>query len=69
MALKKEVVIHAKGKGENSSNRSGVWRKTPRLVVQLFGWFLVLEESKFEDNSGNSGDQMKVPSVFAWTAK
>ena len=56
-----EVGIHAKGAGENSSNGSGVWRKTPRLVVRSFGWFLVLEESKIEGNGGGSGDQMKVP--------
>ena len=68
-ALMREVGIHAEGKGENSSSGSGVWRKTPRLVVRSFGWFLVLEESKIYRNGGDSGDQMKVPRVFAWTAK
>ena len=64
-ALMKEVVIHAKGDGENLSSRSGVLRKTPRLVVRSFGWFLVLEESKFDGRGVDSGDQMKVPSVVA----
>ena len=31
-----EVGIHANGKGENSSNKSGVWRKTLRLFLRLF---------------------------------
>jgi len=62
-AFMQEVGIHAKGKGENSSSGSGVWRKTPRLVVRSFGWFLVLEESKNDGHGGDFGDQMKVPSV------
>ena len=49
-----KVGIHAEGEGENLSSGSGVWRKTPRLVVRLFGWFLVLEESKIDGNGGNS---------------
>jgi hypothetical protein len=27
--------IHAEGEVENPSNSSGVWRKTPRLVVRV----------------------------------
>jgi hypothetical protein len=69
LGLISKVGNHTKGKGENSSNRSGVWRKTPRLVVQLFGWFLVLEEMHIDGNGGNSGDQMKVLRDVAWTAK
>ena len=61
----REVGIHAKGEGDNSSSGSGVWKKTPRLVVRSFGWFLVLEESKIDGHGGGSGDQMKVPSVIA----
>ena len=68
-ALMREVGIHAKGEGENSSNGSGVWMKTPRLVVRSFGWFLLFEESKIDGNSGDSGDQMKVPRVIVWLAK
>ena len=64
-ALKREVGIHAEGEGENLSSRSGVWRKTPRLIVRSFGWFLVLEESKIDGHRGDSGDHMKVPSVVA----
>jgi hypothetical protein len=64
-AVKREVGIHAEGEGENLNSGSGVWRKTPRLVVRLFGWFLVHEESKINGHGGNSGDQMKVPSVVA----
>jgi hypothetical protein len=61
-ALILTVGIHTGGKGENLSSRSGVRRKTPRLVVQLFGWFLVFEESKI-DASDSTGDQMEVPRV------
>ena len=61
-ALMQEVGFHAEGEGENSSSRSGVLRKTPRLVVRLFVC-LVREESKIDGHGGNSGDQMKVPSV------
>ena len=58
-----EVGIHAKGKGENPSYSTGVWRKTPRLVA----WFvclLVLEWSKI-DGSNSTGGQMKAPRVVA----
>ena len=47
-ALKREVGICADGV-ENSSNKSDVLMKTPRLVLQLFGWFLVIEETGFDD--------------------
>ena len=50
---------------ENLRNRSDVLKETPRLVLRLFGWFLVLEESNIEGYGGDSGDQMKVPSVVA----
>ena len=59
--------IQAKGRGENPSYSTGVWRKTPRFVA----WFvclLVIEESKI-DGSNSTGDQMKVPRVVAWTSK
>ena len=36
LALMREVGIHAEGKGEILSSRSGVWGKTPRLVVRSF---------------------------------
>ena len=64
-ALKQEVVILAEGEGENSSSRSGVLRKTPRLVVRSFVRFLVREESEINGHGGDSGDQMKVPSVVS----
>ena len=57
-----------KFQGENLSSGYGVLKETPRIFVLLFV-FLVLEETKFDGNSGNSGDQMKVPSVIAGTAK
>ena len=65
LVLMREVVIYAKGEGENSSSGSGVLMKTPRLVVWSFGWFLVLEESKIDGHGGDSCDQMKVPSAVA----
>ena len=67
-ALMREVRVRAEGEGENPSKSSGVWRKTPRLVAQFVG-FLVCEESKIDGNDGDSGEQMKVPRVVAWTAK
>ena len=63
-ALMREVGVLAKGKGENSSNGSGVCRKTLRLVVRLFGWFLVLEGSKI-DGSDSTGGRMMAPRVVA----
>ena len=51
--------------GENSRSESDVLKETPRLVLQLFGWFLVLEETEFEGYGGDSGDQMEVPGVVA----
>jgi hypothetical protein len=51
-----------KGVGENSSSGSGVLKETPRLFVLSFV-FLVLEETGFDGHSGNSGDQMEIPSV------
>ena len=59
--MRTEVGIHAKGKGENPSNLSGVQRKTLRLVVRSFVGFLVREESQIIDASGSTVDQMKVP--------
>ena len=59
-----EVGIHPEGEGENLSNKSGVWRKTPRLVVWSFRWFLVLEESKI-DGSDSTGGRMMAPRVVA----
>ena len=58
-----EVGFLVKDKGENSRSKSDVLKETPRLVLQLFGWFLVLEESKIEGYGVDSGDQMEVPSV------
>ena len=65
-ALIREVGVRADGEGGNSSSGSG---GEPRLVVLLFLCLLVLEETKFKGNGVDSGDQMKVPSVVAWTAK
>ena len=59
-----KVGIHANGKGENSSNGSDVWRKTPRLAMRSFGCFLVLEESKIY-GSDSTGGQMMAPRVVA----
>ena len=69
LALLQEVGIPAKGKGENPSQLFGVRSKTPRLVAQLFVGFSVLEELKVNGSGSNSGDQMKVPRVIAWTSK
>ena len=68
-ALIREVGVRADGQGGISSSGSGGRRGTPRLVVLLFGWFLLLEETGFDGHSGDSGDQMEVPSVVVWTAK
>ena len=47
-ALIREVGIRLDGK-ENSSNKSDVLLETPRLVLRSFKWFLVLEETGFDD--------------------
>ena len=64
--LIREVRVCADGEEGNSSSGSG---GEPRLVVLLFLCLLVLEETKFEGNGVDSGDQMKVPSVVARTSK
>ena len=64
-ALIREVGLLVEGKGGNSSNKSDVLMETPRLVLRSFGCLLDDEGSKIDSHGGESGDQMKVPSVVA----
>ena len=57
-----EVGFLVEDEGENSRSESDVLKETPRLVVRSF-LFLILEETGFDGHSGDSGDQMEVPSV------
>ena len=67
-ALIREVGIRSDGE-ENSSNKSDVLLETPRLVLRSFGWFLVLEETRFDDQMATLVTRWRYRASLSWSSK